>query len=134
MSLQTPVPSLNVSQAVLVGRAKLISESGLSMHIVADGLYSPPTKGSVSEKIPSGLREMVRLAIPAAQQKEQGLVRQFRDRMLAGVRNDFVGQAGISHDSTAGNFYSPWRRNQARAGVIETVAVCRLGNPGVGRQ
>src|ERR1035438_6710710 len=48
---------------------KLVPESDLTVHIIADCLHARPTLGRISEQIPCCLREAVRFTITAAQKK-----------------------------------------------------------------
>jgi hypothetical protein len=55
------------------------------VHKIADRLDPPPAAWGVAEQRPGGFREQVRLAIPAAEQEQQGIGRQIADRALAGT-------------------------------------------------
>ena len=57
------------------GARILIIESDMVVDIIADRLCAGPPRRRLAEKVPSCLGQQIRLAIPAAQQKDQSLFR-----------------------------------------------------------
>jgi hypothetical protein len=49
------------------------------MDEIAHGLHTPPARRGISEQVPSRLAQLVGLAIAAAHEKQQAVVRQVRD-------------------------------------------------------
>ena len=94
-SRQTPWRSLKVSQAVRVGARVLVAEGDVAVDEVADRLDAAPAGGAGAEQLPGGLGQMVGVAVAAAQEVDQGLVRQVLHRVLHGRGDDRIGGARI---------------------------------------
>ena len=101
----------------------VIAEGDVPVDIVADRLDAVPSRWHLLEEIPRNLGQPIGFAIPASQQKEQGVVGQVRHRNLLRLGNDHVGHPGIVHDRIDGNAHSPLRRDDAGAPVAEAVAI-----------
>ena len=71
---------------------RLVVEADVGVHPVADGLDPPPALRRAAEEAPGDFHEPVHLAIPAAEQVEQGFGGQFLGQVLPGPRHDRVGQ------------------------------------------
>lgn len=86
---------------------------------------------------------MIRLAISAAQEKNQGLLGQVLDKVLTGRRGHLVGLAGVPDDASAGDSNAPLGSHDPSAPVPEPVAICanryarvgrhQIGNDDIGR-
>ena len=95
-SRQTPLRSSCPSNALRVASRVLVVEGDAFVHVVADRLHARPARRRVAEQRPGGLGEPVGLAIAAAEQIDDHLVRQLLDRHLLRLRRDRVGQAGVA--------------------------------------
>src|SRR5271169_2537853 len=85
------------------GAGVLIAEGDMTMDEVADRLNPLPSGRRSLEQVPSDLGQTIRLAITAAQKKNQGFLGQVLDGVLASRRGDFVRLAGVSDDAGAGD-------------------------------
>jgi hypothetical protein len=72
------------------GAGVVVTENDVLVHEVADGLNAAPSRANVFEHVPGDLTQSVRLAVAAAQQIDEAIVRQFRDRDFGGILNDRV--------------------------------------------
>ena len=122
-SRQTPWRSLKVSQAVRVGARVLVAEGDVVVDEVADRLDAPPAGGAGAEQLPGGLGQPVRLAVAAAQQVDQGLVRQILHRVLHRRRVDRIGGARIVDHRIGAKAGLAGRGHHPAAPVAEAVAV-----------
>src|SRR5580658_7566867 len=87
----------------LAGVGVLVAEGDMAMDEVADRLDPRPAERRVAEEVPRRLGEEVRLAISAAEKKNQRFLGQVLDRVLAGRSGNFVGLAGVANDAGAGD-------------------------------
>ena len=78
------------------GRAgALIVEHEVLMDVVADGLHPTPSRWSLPEEVPRCLRQPVGLAVPAAQQIDQGVLGEVGHGHLTRLGSVGVGTAAV---------------------------------------
>ena len=101
----------------------LVAEGDAVVDVVADRLHARPAGRRAAEQRPGGVGKPVGVAVAAAQQEDEHVVRQVLDRVLLGVRHDRVGQAGVADQEVRRDRQPPLGRHDARADVAEAVAV-----------
>src|SRR5215218_5545678 len=81
------------------GRARvLVAERDMVVNEVADRLHPHPAGRCGSEQPPSLVRQAIRFAIPAPEEKQQGVYGQRLNRMLLGSDIGWVWLACVSDD------------------------------------
>src|SRR5579862_8059916 len=116
------------------GTRVLVTESDMLVDEIADRLNPRPAGWKSSEQVPGGLGQMVGFAISATQKKDQRFFGQVLDRMLTGAGGDFVGLAGVSNDSGAGDSDAALGSHDPGAPVSEPVAICGNRHARIGSQ
>src|SRR5215213_9122192 len=91
------------------------------MHEIDDGLRSRPARRRAAEQRPGDGRQLVRVAVAAAEQERQHVVGQILNRVLAGVRDDRIGLAGVPDHEVRRHGDAPAGRDDAGADVAESV-------------
>jgi len=106
------------------GRAGvLVAEGDMGMNEIADRLHARPARRCRAEAGPSRVHETIGLAVSAAQQEDQRVVRQFRDLVCARRRFDRVGQARIRDQRVRGNCELACRRHQSATEIAERIQI-----------
>src|SRR4051794_21493877 len=78
------------------GRAGIaVTEGETVMHIVDDRLHPCPARRKLAEQLPGQSAEVICLAVTAAEEIAEHLVRQFRYRHLPGLPVDLVPLAAV---------------------------------------
>jgi hypothetical protein len=116
------------------GARILIIESDVVVNVIADCLHPVPARLSLAEKVPGSLREQVRFAVPAAQQKDQSLFRQVLDGMLLRGHHVNLRLTAIAYDRVGRDSHPAGRRHNPVTPVPETIAISRNGYCGIGCQ
>ena len=122
-SRHTPLAILKDLKGGLRRARKAVAELDVLMHEVADGLDALPAGRRRAEQSPGGLRQQVGLAIPAAEQEEQGLLGERLHGPLLEPGRHRVGIAGVGHDGIAAQPELSRGRHDAAAPVAERVAI-----------
>jgi hypothetical protein len=78
-----------------VGSSEVIAKLEMVMHVIADGLNPLPAGLKLAEKAPGKIVQLLRVAITAAEQKEECIVRQIPNLMLYGVGNHIIRQSTV---------------------------------------
>ncbi len=120
------------------GPGLMIAEGQPVMDIVDDGLGPPPTGRDGAEQRPRQLTQGIGLAVAAAEQVDEHVIRQLVDRMLDGMGRDLVRQSAVADEEIGFEANRACGSNQPVAGVAEAVAIgpeadAGRGGDGVGR-
>jgi hypothetical protein len=95
------------------------------MDEIVDCPHARPSRERLAEARPGLLHQTLGLAVSAAQQEHQRVVRQLRDLILARRRLDRVGQARIRNQRIRGNCEFARRRHQPGTDVAEPIQISR---------
>src|SRR5260370_42281226 len=115
----------------LGGARVLIAEGDVVVHEIADRLHPAPARQRRTEYGPRRVRQTVGLAITAAEQEDQALVREVRDRLLRRVDRDRIRLAGIAHDRRGGQLEPARGRHDTAALIAAAVAVIGVWGGGL---
>src|SRR5450432_230212 len=107
----------------LGGSGELITERDVLVNEVADRLHPPPAERDVGKLVPSELGHLVGLAIAAPQEEDQRLLRQLRDGVLNGRRNDRLPLAAVVDGRVGGHPKMPRGGDQTRAPISKPISV-----------
>jgi hypothetical protein len=116
----------------LGGPGVLVAEGDVLVDEVADGLDPPPAGRPVAEEGPRHLGEPIGLAVAAAQQEDEAVLREILDRVLLRRGGDHVGLTAVVDDRVGGEPERARGRDDAAAPVAEGVAVRGDGDRGAG--
>jgi hypothetical protein len=94
-------------------------------------VHASPAGLGVAELRPGEVAEAIGVAVAAAEQVEQRLLRQGLHGVLHRRRRDRVGLAGVAHDGAGAQRDQARRRDEARTPVAEGVAIGRGLNGGL---
>ncbi len=114
------------------GTSVLVAEVDVGMNEIADRLHTRPTRLRRAEARPRLPHQTLGLAVSAAKQEHQRVVRQFCDFVLPRRQFDRIGQTRICDQGIRGNCELAHRRHQPRAHVAERIQVSREGQRGPG--
>ena len=104
---------------------ELVAEGDVVVHKVADRLHAIPSRRRMAEQFPRIFGQAIRLAVAAAQKKQDGLGRQVFDRVLPGRPYDGVRHPCIFHETVGGQLDLAFGRHNAAAPVAKIVAIGR---------
>ncbi len=105
------------------GASVLIAEGQPVVDVVDDGLHPTPAGLNLSEQRPGEIGQGVGFTVAAAQQVDEGIVRQLVDRVLDSQKRGLVGQAAVPDQEVGAEANRACRGDQPVAGVAEAVAV-----------
>lgn len=80
----------------------MVAKRNVIMHVIADRLDSAPACDIIAEELPGRIDQGVRFAVPAAEQKQQCLVRELFNYGLPCLRIHTIGQPAIIDDGIRG--------------------------------
>jgi len=106
----------------------LVAECQLVMDEIDDGLHAAPARLYGAELIPRKLAEPIGFTIAAAEQVDENVVRQIRNRDLGETLVDEIGLARVANGPAARNLEISRRRDEAPADVSELVTIRRSRN------
>ena len=91
-------------------------------------LHPPPPWWRAPKHFPRALRELVRLAVPAAEQVDEDIVGQFGDRHFGSRRHDRIRRARIEDDPVTAYRRLADGRHEPAADIAEAVDVSADGD------
>ena len=106
-----------------VGAGVVIAELDLVVGVVDDRLHPFPAGVDVAEQRPGQVRQLVDVAIAAADQIDHRVVGQFRDRMQPRAGRHRIGQAGILDQEIVADLDLAGRRHDPGADIAEHVDI-----------
>ena len=80
-----------------------VAELDVLMNEVADGLNAAPARLGAAEQLPSQIEQLIAVAEPAGEQKDQRFFGEILDRNLRRVGDDRIGLAGVGDDGVGGD-------------------------------
>src|ERR1700692_3094 len=115
-------PAFGMGVPCRLGRAcMLIAELDAIVNVIADRLHQMPTSANISELRPCDIDEAVGLAISAAEEENERVHRQVRERMLLCVRRHLIRLAVVSHHEVRGHAHATSRSMDDMAEIAENV-------------
>jgi hypothetical protein len=99
----------------------VISEFDAIMNVVADRLNPLPAAGDPAKHCPCLIRQLLRIAVSAAQQIRESLIGQVAHRPLFGLHVGFVRKSTIRDQEFVADFHESGRGDETRADVAERV-------------
>lgn len=99
----------------------VIAELNAIMNVIANGLYASPAVGHRPEERPCEVRKLLRVAVSAAVEKRQDVVRQILHFPLPRAGSDLVRLAAVAEEEVGADFKSSRGREKARPDVAERV-------------
>ena len=91
------------------------------MNVIADGLHASPAAGHRPEERPCQVRKLLRVAVSAAVEKRQDVVRQILNFPLSRAGSDFVRLAAVAEEEVGADFKSSRGCEKTRPDVAERV-------------
>ena len=120
-SRQTPACSRVSFRRCPVAARMVVAELNAVVNVIADRLHACPAADNRPEQRPREIRKLLRVAVSAAVQERQHVVRQVLHCPLLCVRNDLVRQATVADQEVRADFKSSCGREKARPDVAERI-------------
>jgi hypothetical protein len=104
-----------------IASGMVVSEFDVIVNVVADRPNPLPAAGDLAEHCPCPVRELLRVAVSAAQQIRQSLIWQVAHRPLFGLDVYFVRQPAIRDQELVAKFDESGRGDEAGADIAECI-------------
>src|ERR1700722_4891491 len=101
----------------------VIAELKTVVHVVADGLHPLPAARHPTKERPSKVAQLLSVAVSAAKQENEHVVRQPADRPLLRINVCFIRQATVTNYKAVAHFEKAGRRHQPGTDIAEAVEI-----------